>query len=109
AEGFGAAGVDRDALHLTGAGRGEAGFEGDAGELAELSRQGEDIGLDAGADVERPGRGRGGGGEHRADDVGDVDVVSGLEAVAEDSRGAALAEEAAEDRDHSRLAKRVLA
>ncbi len=45
-----------------------------------------------------------GGEEQRVDDVADVDVVARLQAVAEDRRCGAVAEQAHEDGDHARLA-----
>src|SRR5206468_3393185 len=60
-----------------------------------------DAGLDAAADVEdAAGFGRD---EHGGDDVVDVDEVSGLPAVPEDQRLAALAHRLQEDRDHAAL------
>ncbi len=56
-----------------------------------------------------PVRPRGRRGQRRRDDVADVYVVAGLAAVAEDGRAPAGAQQAAEDRDHARLAERVLA
>ena len=64
-------------------------------------------GLAPGADVEHaavlPGRG-----QRRARHVADVDVVARLPAVAEDARRPAFGQRAEEDRDHARLAVRVL-
>jgi len=47
-------------------------------------------------------------GQRRVDDVGDVDVVAGLGAVAVHGRGLRPLQPTAEDRDHTRLAQRVL-
>ena len=50
-----------------------------------------------------------GGGEGGRDDVAHIYVVTGLGAVVVDGRPAPGLEPAAEDRDHTRLAERVLA
>src|SRR5262249_27444019 len=65
----GAAGVERDPLHLARPRRGELGREaGLAAELAEDLDQVEDADLDAGADVDRPDSLGGRRGERRVDD-----------------------------------------
>ena len=48
-------------------------------------------------------------GQRRRDHVAHIYVVAGLGAVAEDGRPPAVAQQAAEDRDHAGLAERVLA
>src|SRR6476469_7154173 len=107
---LGAGGVDRDALHLAGARWRELGLEiAGAAELAEGVDQLQHVGLDPGADVDRAARLGRGRGEHRRDNVAHIYVVAGLLAVAEDGRLLALAQAAAEDRDHAGLAERVLA
>ena len=65
--------------------------------------------LAPGADVAGPRPRESGGREVGGHDVADVDVVAGLQAVAERQRRAALDELAAEDRHHPALAVRVLA
>ena len=62
-----------------------------------------------GADVHRAGRLGVRGGEEAGHDVAHVDVVARLGAVAEHGHGPALGRRAREDRDHARLAVRVLA
>ena len=88
----GARAVERDPLHLSGARRSELGLEVfDAAELAQQLDQLEDAGLAPGADVEGAARLARCRGQRRVDDVGDIDVVAGLGAVAVDGRGLAAA------------------
>src|SRR3954468_4859549 len=105
-----ARGVDRDALHLTRTLGRELRLERlVAADLAQDVDELEHARLAAGADVVGTGRVGLGCREVRGDDVADPVVVARLLAVAEDGRPRALEQLAAEDRDHARLAERVLA
>src|SRR5213593_234114 len=77
--------------------------------LEEEARERVHVGLDAGADVEGSGRGRLEREEVGARHVADVDVVAGLLAVAVHRDRLGAEHPAREDRDHARLAVRVLA
>src|SRR5512143_4224642 len=102
--------VEHGALHLARPRRRELGLEVIASDrVPDALDQIEHAGLDAGADVERtallaPARRQQGG-----DDIGDVDVVPGLLARAEDRGPPAVAGGLAEDRDDAGLGRRVLA
>ena len=104
----GALRVEDASLQLTEAGRRvhrlRARAGGGAAQVVELDNRG----LAPGPDVEDPAflpeRG-----QRRPGDVADVDVVAGLEAVAEDARLLVAGEGAEEDRDDAGLAVRILA
>ena len=112
--GGGGGGIERDPLDLSGAGRGELRVSRNVGDGGEALQQIEDARLATGPDVEGAGSRPGIGVEQVArrekglDGVGDVDVVAGLQAVAEDRRRLAVEQLAAEDRDDSRLPVRIL-
>ena len=76
--------------------------------LADHPPELQDARLDPGADVEGAHGVRGGGRQHRLDDVAYVDVIAGLVAVAEDPGRPAFEQRAAKDRHYARLSERVL-
>ena len=106
---LGQRGVDRDAVDLAEARRRHLGLELGPGCGRDPPAELEDGGLDAGADVVGPAAAALGGGEEGRGDVAREDVVAGLPAIAEHARPTTVAQGAAEDRDHARLAVRVLA
>src|SRR6476619_2221758 len=107
---LGSACVERDALNLARAGWGELGLEVlGAVDLGKPGGELEHVGLDPAADVDRSARLRLGCGKCGRNHVPYIYVVAGLLAVAEHGRPSAGAQATAEDRDHARLAERVLA
>ncbi len=101
--------VDRNPLHLAGAGRFRLGLEGCAERLAEHGTEVHDARFDAGADVVGAARIGRRGGEKSCGHVTDEHIVARLLPVAEDDRHLAPEHRAAVDRDDAGLTVGILA
>ena len=103
--------VQRYRVHLTGSGRGVARRRRHTEAVRDQPVHLADRGLCAGPDVVGPHHrwGKLSGAHERVNDIIDVDVITDSGAVAVDGDRAAGEQGAAENRDHPRVAVRILA